>query len=348
MLAVEGVLARYTKRFQATPRAEPLGNGLINDTFAISAGDAQFVLQRINAIFSPRIHENIHAVTQRLEAQDVATPVLCRTDDEELWVEQDTGVWRLMTRLRGVSFDVVADPPQAAAAARALGHFHRALDGLKHDFVGMRFGVHDTVAHLQHLADCLAQHRDHRLYGEVEPLADEIFEAADSLPQIGDVQARVVHGDPKFNNVLFEGTDPPEDHIAVGLVDLDTVGPMPLHLELGDAWRSWCNPSGEDAGQARFDLSVFEASVQGWAGQHGLDLSPDERDALPYGVDWITVELAARFLADALAESYFGYDADRFATRGDHNLVRARGQLALHKAVVACRSQRSRILSEAL
>ncbi|MBL8945157.1 MAG: hypothetical protein JNK45_18470, partial [Myxococcales bacterium] len=53
-----------------------------------------------------------------------------------------------------------------------------------------------------------------------------------------------------------------------------------------------------------------------------------------------TLELAARFAADALRERYFGWDASRFPARGEHNLVRAKGQWSLHAQVLATRAQR--------
>jgi thiamine kinase-like enzyme len=208
----------------------------------------------------------------------------------------------------------------------------------------MRQGVHDTARHLQHLRDCLAEHADHRLASQIEPVAEDLLRAAEALPAVDGVPTRVMHGDPKFNNILFEGPDAPASLRAVGLIDLDTVGPLEVHLELGDAWRSWCNPQGENATEARFDLEVFEASVHGWSMACDLGLSIEEKQALEVGVDWITLELASRFLADALTESYFGWDDQRYATRGEHNLVRARGQLALHHCVVANRAERAEVL----
>ena len=49
----------------------------------------------------------------------------------------------------------------------------------------------------------------------------------------------------------------------------------------------------------------------------------------------ILVELAARFCADALNESYFAWDARRYASRGEHNEVRAKGQLAVLRSLDA-------------
>jgi hypothetical protein len=61
-------------------------------------------------------------------------------------------------------------------------------------------------------------------------------------------------------------------------------------------------------------------------------------------VEWVALELCARFSADALRESYFGWDPTRYASRGEHNLARARGQWALHGAVVRTRRERARAL----
>ena len=46
------------------------------------------------------------------------------------------------------------------------------------------------------------------------------------------------------------------------LIDLDTIG-RSLAFELGDAWRSWCNRTGENNPMAALDLQVFGASLDG-------------------------------------------------------------------------------------
>ncbi len=323
---------------------EPLGRGLINDTFAVSdPKGAAYVLQRVHPVFDPRIHHNIEAVTEHLARHDMVTPRIVRVGDRP-WIERDGEPWRLMTRVPGVSIDVVSEPTQARAAAELLGRFHSALDDLEYEFVGLRSGVHDTPTHLRRLAEAVAEHPDHRLASEVGPMADAIARGAAELPPLDGLPERTVHGDPKLNNVLFESAEGPGAASARCWIDLDTVAPMPLAVELGDAWRSWCNPKGEDEAVARFDLEIFEASWHGYRAGCSLDLSTDEREALLHGVEWITLELAARFAADALAERYFGWDASRFAAAGEHNLRRAQGQWSLHEAVLACRAQREAVL----
>ena len=320
-----------------------IGSGLINRSYLLTRNDGgRAVLQAVSPIFPPEIHGNIAAVTERLAQAGLVTPRLLPARDGRLYMTAaDGGVWRLLTHIDGVSFDVVGGAEQARAAGELVGQFHGAVDGLDHPFVGMRVGVHDTPRHLARLDEAVATHAGHRLLTQVRPLADAIRAGAASLSPLPALPPRVGHGDLKFNNILFAGPRPPDDARAVCLIDLDTVGPQSLAYELGDAWRSWCNRAGEDDVHAVLDLEIMEASLQGYTAGLGRDLGGDERRALLLGVEWVSLELAARFAADALFESYFGWDATRFPGRGEHNLVRARGQWSLHEALLATRDRRA-------
>ncbi|MBC8074385.1 MAG: aminoglycoside phosphotransferase family protein [Deltaproteobacteria bacterium] len=330
----------------ADARVAPLHGGLINDTFAVDADSGAFVLQRVHPVFPAAIHDNIAAVTERLIARGVATPTLIPTTGGALFDAPEGATWRLMTRMPGVSFARVHELAQAHAAAGLLARFHEALVDLPHVFVGMRTGVHDTSAHLHALERAIDEHRDHRLYTEVAWLGEAIARGARRLPALGGVPERIVHGDPKLANVMFEGEHGEAAMRASCLVDLDTVGPMALHLELGDMWRSWCNRRGEDEREAALDLGVFEAALAGYAGARAAPLA-EERAAALHGLEWITLELAARFAADALHERYFGWDPARFSGRGEHCLVRALGQWSLHRQVLASRPRRAELLRAA-
>jgi hypothetical protein len=341
-MGAAGALALYPGYEGAA--VEPAPGGLINQTFLVD-GPRRAVLQRVSAIFPPGIHDNIQAVTERLRAAGLETPTLVPARDGRLWVELEGHVWRLLTYVEGATFDVVQSPAQARAAGALVGRFHTALDELRHEFTHRRKGAHDTPRHLETLRAAVARHSAHRLFPAVGPLAAEILAAARTLPPLPPLHERICHGDLKFNNVRFSGAEGPAREEARCLIDLDTVGPLPLAYELGDAWRSWCNRSGEDSETADFALDGFTASVEGYREGRGKGFSAEDQRALLLSPEWISLELAARFAADALDESYFGWNAQRFPTRGDHNLVRARGQWSLHAALVHSREARAAILA---
>jgi Ser/Thr protein kinase RdoA (MazF antagonist) len=346
--AVAEIRARVLPHFAGWDGAAVarIGAGLINRSFLLSRADgARAVLQAVNPIFPPEMHGNIVAVTERLAAAGMTTPRLVPTRDGRPYVAADDGgIWRMLTHIDGVSFDVVGGADQARAAGELVGRFLAAVDGMQHAFVGMRVGVHDTPRHLARLDEAIATHPAHRLFADVRPLARAIGDGAAALPPLPAVAPRIGHGDLKFNNILFAGRTPPDDARALCLIDLDTVGPQSLAFELGDAWRSWCNRAGEDDPNALLDLDVMAASLRGYASGLGRGLTADEGRALLLGVEWVSLELAARFAADALFESYFGWDASRFAGRGEHNLVRARGQWSLHLALLGTRDTRAAML----
>jgi Ser/Thr protein kinase RdoA (MazF antagonist) len=343
----ERVLPHYPGWGEAA--ISPLLGGLINRTLLLEREDARAVLQKVSPVFSPRIHQNIAAVTARLAEAGIQTPRLVPTRAGTLFIEgEDLGVWRMLTHMGGVGFDAVADARQARSASVLIARFHRALDGLRHEFVGLRHDVHDTPVHLRRLAEAAVTHSQHRLAREVRALADGIAAGAEALPVLPVLGPRVCHGDLKFSNILFADQEPPASQRAVCLIDLDTLAPLSLAFELGDAWRSWCNRAGEDMPGARLDLEVLRASVEGYREGLGHRLDAETRRALVVGIEWVSLELAARFAADALLEAYFGWDAHRFPGRGEHNLVRARGQWSLHLALVATRDAREATIERAL
>ncbi len=339
---------KIIEHYPQLARAEvaPMAGGLINHTFAVTAPSGAFILQRVNPIFSLEHHHNIEAVTRHLHARGLCTPLLVRTGGGELWVTANDGCgWRVLTRISGQSFASVQSPAQAYAAGAMVARFHSEVSDLQHTFVGTRSGVHDTQAHLATLRRALHEHDDHPLHGEVAQLASQIFAGFAEIPRPpDDLPQRIAHGDLKFSNLLF-ARDAPEQ--AVCLVDLDTLAPMPLHHELGDAWRSWCNNGDENRTEAVFDVANFEASARGYLDAITFALTEAERRALVIGPEWISLELTARFAADALNECYFGWDRSRYTRAGEHNLLRARGQLALCRSACACRRDRAALLLRA-
>lgn len=324
----EAVLAAYG--FEGLDCA-PLGGGLINDTFAVRRnGEAVFVLQRLHPVFSGEVNLDLDAVTTHLADKGLVTPRLVPTRTGDAWFDTDDRPWRVITYVPGRCVERVTDPAQPESAGDLVGRFHRAVADLEHQYVHVRTGVHDTARHLDKLRRLRAGN------GEGDhALADEVLAAAEELPAWDDLPQRHAHGDLKLSNVLFAETD----WKALCLIDLDTCGLQTIPYELGDALRSWCNPRGEDVDAPSLDLDILERAMRGYArGAEGL-LSPLEIEAIVPGLETICIELAARFAADVYEDSYFGWDPQRFGSRREHNVVRARGQLALGRSVSKKRTE---------
>ncbi|HEX9138046.1 MAG TPA: phosphotransferase, partial [Nitrospirota bacterium] len=147
------------------------------------------------------------------------------------------------------------------------------------------------------------------------------------LMNSGRIPVRVVHNDPKVNNVLI--------HTATGealcMIDLDTVKPGIVHFDFGDCVRSATNPAGEDAedlNEVGLDLPFFEAVARGYLREAGDFLTEKEIEMLPASVMVITFELGLRFLIDYLrGDSYFRIKYP------EHNLYRARVQFKLLESI---------------
>ncbi|MCB9734539.1 MAG: phosphotransferase [Deltaproteobacteria bacterium] len=303
--------------------------GLINATWVVGR---RWVVQRLHPIFGGELHHDIAALTPHLVAAGVPVPPLVAADDGRLWVDRDDGAWRVLRFLPGATLHQVETLGQVRSAARALARFHGALAPVRHEFAFARLGIHDTEKHLANLRAAVAAHPEHRLAGEVAPLAEAIFSAWAAFPAAEEpLPARIGHGDPKLANFLFEGDD------VVAILDLDTLGWTTLDAEIGDALRSWCNAASEDDTSPEFLVDRYCAARDSYLAAARDWVTPAEAASFPWAAARIALELSSRFLADALNESYFGWDAARFATRGEHNLVRARGQLALAQDVLAKR-----------
>jgi Ser/Thr protein kinase RdoA (MazF antagonist) len=328
--------------------SERVRGGLINATFLVRgpAGEPRLILQRLHPIFAAEVNLDIEAVTGHLAAAGLTTPRLVRTPSGEPWLIDDGAVWRALSFVDGVTLHEMPDAAHAESAGRLAGSFHRALADLDHEFVFQRAGVHDTAAHLGRLARAVLAPPagDDPRIAEAVALGREIMDAGARLPPLGDLPRRAVHGDLKVSNILFARGRPAA---ALCLIDLDTLGRMNVAYEMGDALRSWCNPAGEDTVDTRFDVDVFAGAVRGYAaGLAGL-LAPAESAALPGGLEVVCVELAARFCVDAFEDRYFGWNRERFESRRHHNLVRARGQLTLGRAVAAARSSTHELVAAA-
>ena len=307
--------------------------GLINHTWLIGS-PVGGVLQWVNPIFNPLIHEDIHALTTHLSNKGLTTTRLLPTNKGALYInDTNGGYWRMLSFVPGYTFDTIQTPNHAWAAGALVGRFHKALADFKHEWMAPFRDAHNTPTRMHQLKEALDDADGHHLEGQARTLGTAILNDWQTWNGTLDLPIRTTHGDLKISNLHFSHNPTTHEISGLCLLDLDTIGKGDYSIEMGDAWRSWCNPAGEsNLDNTRFDCTLFEASAQGWLGELGT-IKPVEKDNLGLGIQRICLELSARFCTDAIRNTYFKEDRIQYPTIGQHNLLRANTQFRLATSV---------------
>ncbi len=333
---VAGVAAGIVDRF-ALPApvdsVEPCGSGLINATFLVTVEDARYILQRVNDAVFPepaRIMSNLSVLAGHVAAHaesGLRIPALIAARDGRSFVRDGQGgFWRLMEFIpntRGLAR--IDNLEQAREVGRILGRFHALVSDLPVDRLAVTLpGFHVTPGYLERFEQVLAARTTVHPATLSQAIACVTVQQAqvdvlEAARQGGYLPVRVIHGDPKLDNILF-------DRVvgrAVSLIDLDTVQAGLVHYDIGDCLRSCCCCGGGSAG-TRFDLDLCRVILGAYANEIGDLLDMAEIELLFDAIRLIPFELALRFLTDHLeGDHYF-----RVTERGQ-NLHKAGIQLAL-------------------
>ncbi|MEW6266916.1 MAG: phosphotransferase [Thermodesulfobacteriota bacterium] len=303
---------------------EYLPEGRVNLSFRVRTGDGDYILQRLHAVFGldGAVIGNVDAVIESLTSSDLPCPTLIRTVQGRPWAEAE-GQWRLMTWLPGAA-GRSRTPAGVAEAARFLGSFHRALARKPPRLATLPPAEHNQEGHLNP-ADWEELSRRHRGETKAEAVAGALNQGRDlaaKTPVLGMVTRAYVHGDPKWENFLFD-----EQGRVVSLIDLDTVREGFLLWELAGALRSWTG-RWPDRGEPVLDLESFVAAAASYR-RHGLIMAAGEWLTLPAAVQAATLRLAWRYFHDYFEETYFAWDSRRYACLAEQNLARGLGLLKL-------------------
>ena len=241
--------------------------------------------------------------------------------------------WRLYNYIENsVSFETAGGNAEVLRmSGKAFGKFNRQLQ----DFDASRLvesipHFHDTVYRMDAFFQTVEEDPLGRAADAVEEIAliREYRDFSGTLcRQIdrGEIPIRVTHNDTKTNNILFDRDtlDP------LVIIDLDTCMPGLACYDFGDTIRFAACTAEEDerdCGKMKLDLALFRAYAEGYLSETKGFLTESELNSLAMGAAIITLELASRFLADYLVgDKYFRIDYP------EHNLVRARAQLALFR-----------------
>ena len=255
-------------------------------------------------------------------------------DGHEWLIDGDGGCWRCYLFVpRTVALEVVGSPAQAYQAGLGFADFIRLLG----DLPGER--LHETIPDFHHtrrrFEALLASERSAKLSVASQATVelqffhdreDDVDHLLDLL-QSGRVLERVSHNDTKVENLLLDV----DSRTALCVTDLDTSMPGLAAYDYGDLVRTVTSPVAEDhpdPGAVEMQFALFIALSDGYLEAGRRFLSEQAAQSLIWGARLMTMEVGLRFLADYLSgDVYFK------TTYPEHNLIRARTQIALLQSI---------------
>lgn len=335
---------------------EPLHRGHIHDTFVsrwkISTGPAAFLHQRINEVVFRDLDvlmRNIARVSEHMVARAAGADTggfeplrLLPAEDGAPYARTASGAWRTFVFIEGTSsYDRCSGPEQAHDAARAFGWFQAQLASLPPEELGETlpdfFSAPHRFGQFQHALGAADDGRRATAAREIEFCLQraEFAGAIAAELRAGRMPPRIVHGDTKLNNILFDDAS----GRPRAIVDLDTCMPAWSLYDFGDLVRFTAATSAEDETDAHrigTDLELYRALADGYLEEARAFLTPGEVELMPLAARLVTFTIGLRFLSDYLAgDVYFKIEPGRPL----QNLDRARVQLGMVAFMEAHRAE---------
>ena len=323
---------------------QPLGNGLINDTFKImvqGCDHPKYVLQHINdKVFTDveMLQRNIEIVTDHIRRKyeaagmsDIDRRVLhfLKADTGKTYVKVGEEYWRVMDFIADSVTQEAVTPQSAYDAGRSFGDFESLLADVKEPIGEIIPNFHNIEFRLKQLddaikADPVGRMKDREVQDYVKSIKDLAYEMClgERLYREGKLPKRICHCDTKVNNMLFD-----KNGNVLCIIDLDTIMPSFVFSDFGDFLRSAANTGAEDdpdLGNIHFNMDIYDAFLEGYLEGTKAFLTPVERENLPYAATLFPYMQAVRFFAD-----YINGDTYYKIRYPEHNMVRTRAQWQL-------------------
>lgn len=357
---------------------EPLGKGLINDTFLVKTQEADkpdYVLQRINHhIFTDveLLQHNIEAVTNHLRhilqtagIADVDRHVLrfiptntgktfyvcppyAGTASAKLLSENyeknkaDCSYWRISIYIADTLTVEEITPQSSYDCGKAFGHFQEQLIDLKEPLGETIPDFHNMELRLSQLRQAVTNDAAGRLK-EVSKELQFIEAHANEM-----CLAERLHRQGLLPKRICHCDTKVNNMLfdrngnVLCIIDLDTVMPAYIFSDYGDFLRTAANSQPEDSpdlDSIEFRWDIFEAFTHGYLESTASFLTPVERKHLPFAVALFPMMQAVRFLTDYLnGDTYYKIQYP------EHNLVRTRNQLRYFQQIETFRKRMSAFL----
>ena len=315
---------------------EPIGSGLINETWRIKGGVNDFILQKINhAIFTnpEAITKNVHNVSAYLKKhfpQYLFPKTLCAVNNDELIKLEENGCYYRITHFvqNSHTIDTVQNTKQAFEAARQFGKFTNLLSKFPQDSLLETLpDFHNLTLRYEQFKQALQNGNEQKIEEAAELISfinsnKDIVDRYEAILKNPAFKKRVTHHDTKISNVLFDDNDN-----GLCVIDLDTVMPGYYISDVGDMLRTYLSPVSEeekDFSKIIIREEYFQAIKKGYMSEMQEELSEEEKNHFIFAGKFMIYMQAIRFLTDHLNnDTYYG------AKYPGQNFVRAGNQIIL-------------------
>ena len=318
---------------------KPHGAGLINNTWKVSGGAKDYILQKINQVvftIPENIADNIRHIAVHLQENHphYLFPYPEKTVNGEEMAKEADDYFRLLPFIPDShTLDVAHTPQQAYEAARQFGLFTRMLSGFPVQSLKTTIpGFHDLTYRYHQFEEACKKASSERLHIAANAISfirehNDIVTRFREIPGMPGFKLRVTHHDTKISNVLFDGREK-----GLCVIDLDTVMPGYFISDVGDMMRTYLPSVSEE--EKEFDKidvreEYFNAILHGYLDEMAGELSEVEMNHFVYAGKFMIYMQAVRFLADYLNNDiYYG------ASYELHNYNRAVNQVALLQRLI--------------
>lgn len=315
----------------------PVNSGLINSTYKVELKKSVFILQKVNQFVfkNPNlIQENYKEVLKQLAVSSYSKQQLefLENNSNLELVHYNNSSWRMSKFINGKTYDVCKSLEMAYSAAKSLAEFHVALIGLDYkrinepikDFCNFNNRIQQYRKSTVH-GDCFRLKNSQDLIGEIESNLKYIH---NYIELEKDIKKRIIHGDPKVSNFLFDA----QTHKVISIIDIDTIMPGSILFDFGDMVRSFANRSHEDSQikERIFNPDIYNALKEGYLSEANEFLSPIEKESLDLSALTVALIQCIRFLTD-----YYNLDVYYHVNEPEHNLKRAINQFSFFKELKA-------------
>ena len=349
-------LISLIKNFQIAGNIETIsafGSGHINTTYRVITDQEEYVLQEINNYAFKDVDvlmENINIVTTFIKNKGEKTLEVIPANDGRLYVYFENKYYRVYKFVgHSICYQTVGnDLSLASKLGAAFGKFHHLLSDLNASVIKETIvNFHNTPKRYLNFSNAYVSSKmDKRAKAkkEIHFVLNhyKTYSAIVSGLKTGTIKERITHNDPKINNILFD--EKTNDVLCV--IDLDTVMPGSVLYDIGDAFRSLFtgeNEDNPDLSLQKVNLDIFKAYITSYLKEMKDDLTKKEIELIPYSIYLMTIECGIRFLEDYLRGNvYFHVKYE------EHNLVRAKTQIALAEDILRNSDQLSQIVKEIL